>query len=91
MSEQEAMQQLIDRYDCEIYQSPWGVNAYYREVHLQISFEEALQKWGNGNIWVKNKQVWSTGEFARSDKLTSQELFALLDTYLPKKAQMSLF
>lgn len=91
MSEKEAMQSLTDRYECEIYQGPWGVRCYNKSISVLIHFEEKIQKWGMGTIWEGNKTIWSTGEFAERRKLTTAELINVLDMYLPIKEQTTLF
>lgn len=96
MTESEAMKELIDRYDCEIYLSGWGVRCYHRNISIIIRFIENEQKWGNGNLWIGSKQDWSTGEFAERRRLTTNELFNVFDRYLPRRPepseeQMSLF
>lgn len=91
MTESEAMQDLISRYDCQFYQGEWGVHCYFKDITLIINFEEDIQKWGKGNIWKGSKQEWSTGEFAERRKLTTAELFNVLDIYLPKRTEISLF
>ena len=90
MTEAEAMQDLIDRYDCEIRQTPWGVHADYKDVHLLISFDEKLQMWGNGTIWIKSNVEWSTGEFAVIRKYKTKELINVLDRYLPIRMEEQL-
>lgn len=91
MNATEAMQELIDRYDCEVYQSPWGVHIYHGDFHALISFEEKIQKWGNGTIWNKSQQIWSTGEFAERRKYSTIELLNIFDQYFPKRTEISLF
>lgn len=91
MTQTEAMQELIDRYDCEIYETDWGVNLYHKKIHALIRFEEAIQKWGSGNVWISGKQDWSTGEFAEYRKYTTDGLFSVFDGYFPIREEIKLF
>lgn len=91
MTKEQATELLKNRYNCEVYLSPWGINLYHKNLHGQISFNENKNYFEYGNIWEKNKQLWSTGEFARSDKLTFDQLYNVLDIYFPVNRQISLF
>lgn len=90
MTETEAMKILQDRYDCEIRRNDWGVHIYYKSIYMLISFEEDIQKWGKGNMWNGSRQIWSTGEFKESRKLTMEQLMNVLDEHIPVKEQIGL-
>lgn len=91
MTQTEAMQYLIDRYDCDIHEVPWGVAIYYKNIYALINFEEDKQKWGKGTLWHGSRTEWSTGEFAEHRKLSTEELFNEFDKYLPRRTEITLF
>lgn len=91
MNEKEAVKQFSDRYDCEVYVSPWGMHIYHGRYHLCISWEEDKQKWGWGDLYENKKPIWSTKDFSERIKLTTEELFAICDQFFPKRKEISLF
>ena len=74
MTRKEAFKEMMDRYDCEVYDCAGDLHIYYKNIY--------------GNLWIKNKPEWTTGY---SGRLETQELINVLDRYLPKKTEISLF
>ena len=88
MTRKEAFKEMMDRYDCEVYDCAGDLHIYYQNIYVSIGFWEDIQKWVYGNLWIKNKPEWTTGY---SGRLETQELINVLDRYLPKKTEISLF
>lgn len=83
---------LQSRYSCEIRECCGFVHIYYKNLFCDICWYEKPQKFGFGVIYDHNKPIWSTGEFARSDEYTLDQLiYSVLDHYFPIKSQLTLF
>lgn len=87
MSKKEALQELIDRYDCEVHDVAGDVHIYYKNIFASLCFWEDIQKWVYSNLRISNKTEWTTGY---SGRITTPELIAVLDRYLPRKTEEQL-
>lgn len=83
---------LKSRYSCDITECCDYIHVYYKTLFCEIIWIEKLQKFGMGTIYDHHKPIWSTGEFARSDKYSLDEfIYGVLDHYFPIKVQLTLF
>lgn len=90
------LKELNDRYDCEFYDATtsWyrdineNASCYYKTIHVWI---QKNLKSGTYFCEVWNSNQWALPNGSLHTYQTFGEVLSILDAFLPKKTQMSLF